>query len=137
MLNVYLIQVDYILDIVRKIMKIGIVGSRNLQITDLTPFLPPSCCEIVTGGAKGIDACAMQYAKERNVPLTVFMPQYEKFGKAAPLVRNREIVHYSDRVLAFWDGKSRGTKFVIDYCQEVGKPCELIRCFPEQNEGEP
>ena len=112
-------------------MKIGIIGSRSLKLSDFTPFLPSACNEIVTGGAKGIDACAKEYAEAHGIPLTVFMPQYTKFGKAAPLVRNREIVNYADYILAFWDGSSRGTKFVIDYCQKIGKPCEIICCHLE------
>ena len=42
------------------------------------------------------------------------------------MIRNREIVRYADQILAFWDGSSRGTKYVIDYCKKIGKPCVVI-----------
>jgi len=47
------------------------------------------------------------------------LPKYEKFDRSAPLKRNIEIIEYGDLVLAFWDGKSRGTKFVIDSCKKT------------------
>ena len=57
--------------------------------------------------------------------LTEFLPQYERFGRAAPIVRNKEIVNYADKVLVFWDGSSKGTLSVIKYAQKIGKPIEV------------
>jgi hypothetical protein len=54
------------------------------------------------------------------------LPDYKRYGKGAPLKRNLEIIEYADRVIAFWDGKSRGTKFVIDQCEKINKPVEVI-----------
>jgi hypothetical protein len=89
-------------------------------------YLPPDCTEIVSGGAKGIDALAAAYAKEKGFTLTVFLPEYGRYGRAAPILRNRRIVEYADAVIAFWDGVSRGTRSVIDSCQQIGKPCTVI-----------
>ena len=50
----------------------------------------------------------------------------QKYGKAAPLKRNITIIEYADLVLAFWDGKSRGTKFVIDQCKRLGVPVKVF-----------
>ena len=61
-----------------------------------------------------------------GIKLTVFAPAYEKYGRAAPIVRNRQIVEYSDRIIAFWDGSSRTTLSVIRYAKRIGKPCEVI-----------
>lgn len=102
-------------------MKIAIIGSRNLTVNNLEKYLPQGVTEIVSGGAKGIDSCARNYAQENNIKLTEFLPQYEKYGKGAPLRRNLQIINYSDEVLAFWDGKSRGTKYVIDQCRKNNK----------------
>lgn len=95
-------------------MKVAIVGSRGLQISDLGNYLPENVTEIVSGGAKGIDTCAKEYAISRGIKLTEYLPEYEKYGKAAPLKRNITIIESVDLVLAFWDGVSRGTKCVID-----------------------
>jgi predicted Rossmann fold nucleotide-binding protein DprA/Smf involved in DNA uptake len=108
-------------------MIVAVVGSRSIEKIDLSQYLPVDCTEIVSGGAKGVDQCAAAYAKKNKLKLTEFLPEYEKYGKAAPLVRNRQIAEYADKILAFWDGKSKGTLFVIRYCQKIGKPCWVIR----------
>lgn len=108
-------------------MKIAIIGSRNLHIGNIERYLPSDCTEIVSGGAKGIDTCAEQYAREHHIPFTLFLPEYEKFGRAAPIKRNKQIVDYADMILAFWDGCSHGTRFVIQYCKKTKKPCRVIQ----------
>lgn len=98
-------------------MKVAVVGSRNLIVKSLDKYLPENVTEIVSGGAKGIDACAKEYAVRHNIKLTEFLPDYKRYGKGAPLKRNLQIIEYADCVLAFWDGISRGTKYVIDTCK--------------------
>lgn len=101
-------------------MKVAIIGSRNLAVKNLNEYIPPETTEIVSGGAKGIDSCAREYARANGIKLTELLPEYDKYGKSAPLKRNIQIIEYADIVLAFWDGKSRGTKYVIDNCKERG-----------------
>lgn len=102
-------------------MKIAIVGSRNLMLINLEQYLPEDVTEIVSGGAQGIDTCAREYARDNGMKLTEFFPNYSKYGRRAPLVRNDLIIEYSDMVIAFWDGKSRGTKYVIESCKKKNK----------------
>ena len=99
-------------------MKIAVIGSRNLVVTDLQRYLPSGVTEIVSGGARGIDTCARAYALAHNLKLTEFLPEYKKYGRSAPLRRNLQIIDYADAVIAFWDGQSRGTKYVIDQCKQ-------------------
>ena len=101
-------------------MKVAVIGSRGLTVSDLGKYLPEGTTEIVSGGAKGIDTCAKEYAIAHEIKLTEFLPDYGKYKKGAPLKRNLQIIEYADVVLAFWDGKSKGTKFVIDHCREKG-----------------
>ncbi len=82
-------------------MKVAIIGSRNLKVNNLGEYLPIGVTEIVSGGAKGIDTCAKIYALKNNIKLTEFLPEYEKYGKRAPLIRNLEIIDYADEVIAF------------------------------------
>lgn len=114
-------------------MKIAIIGSRDLKTTNIGEYIP-RCAEIVSGGAKGIDTFAAEYAQKNNLKLTVFLPQYEKYGRAAPIIRNREIVNYADKIIAFWDGKSKGTLSVINYAKKVGKECLVILCTNSSSE---
>ena len=104
-------------------MKVAVIGSRGLvlNISDIRTYLPAVADEIVSGGAKGVDALAKIFAQENNYKYTEFLPEYEKYGKAAPLKRNDDIINYADMVVALWDGKSKGTKYVIDKCKETGK----------------
>lgn len=67
-----------------------------------------------------MDTSAREYALSHGIKLTEFLPEYTRFGRSAPLKRNITIIEYADIVLAFWDGKSRGTKFVIDNCRRLG-----------------
>ena len=101
-------------------MKVAVIGSRGLSVSDLIRYLPENTTEIVSGGAKGVDTSAREYALSHGIKLTEFLPEYTRFGRSAPLKRNITIIEYSDIVLAFWDGKSRGTKYVIDNCRKLG-----------------
>lgn len=103
-------------------MKVAVIGSRGIILDNLREYLPENTTEIVSGGAKGVDTCAREYALANGIPLTEFKPEYARYGKGAPLKRNISIIEYADMVLAFWDGKSRGTKFVIEACAERGIP---------------
>lgn len=109
-------------------MKLAIVGSRSL--TDIEPgkHIPEGVTEIVSGGATGVDSLAAEYAKNNGLKLTEFLPQYERYGRTAPIVRNREIVDYADKVIVFWNGSSKGALSVIKYAEKVEKPCEVILC---------
>ena len=109
------------------ILRVAVVGSRELFITDLGPYLPPETTEIVTGGAKGVDTSAALYAVEHGLKLTEFRPDYRRYGKGAPLKRNITIIENADLVLAFWDGSSRGTKYVIDQCRKRNIPIKVFK----------
>ena len=89
-------------------MKVGVIGSRGLTVSDLGKYLPKDTTEIVSGGAKGIDTCARDYALLHDIKLTEFLPEYNKYGRGAPLKRNLQII------------KSKGTKYVIDNCKKQG-----------------
>lgn len=107
-------------------MKLAIVGSRTLTVRHLERFVPANVSEIVSGGALGIDRCAAAFAEARQIPLTEFLPDYERFGRGAPLKRNLQIVDYADEVLVFWDKTSRGSAFVIDACKKAQKPVHVV-----------
>lgn len=106
-------------------MKLAIIGSRNL-IVILANYISRDITEIVSGGAQGIDLRARQYAVLHGIKMVEFLPEYENYRRNAPLVRNKKIVDYADAVLAFWDGKSKGTQFTIAYAEKIRKPLNVI-----------
>ena len=55
-------------------MKVAVIGSRGLAVNDLGKYLPAGTTEIISGGAKGIDTCARNYALSHNIKLTEFRP---------------------------------------------------------------
>ena len=117
-------------------MKVAVIGSRGIKLDNLGDYLPDDLTEIVSGGAKGIDTTAREYATEHGIKLTEFLPEYNRYKRGAPLKRNIQIAEYADKVLAFWDGKSRGTKFVIDYCKNNNIPVGVIVVNPTQIQAE-
>ena len=110
----------------RFVMKVAVVGSRGLHVEDLGRYLPADTTEIVSGGAVGVDTSAREYALAHGLLLTEFRPDYSRYGRSAPLRRNRQIVDYADLVLLFWDGSSHGTRHVLNLCRFLSKPHRLF-----------
>jgi predicted Rossmann fold nucleotide-binding protein DprA/Smf involved in DNA uptake len=108
-------------------MKIAIIGSRNLSVKNLEDYIPENVTEIVSGGAKGIDSDAADYALNHGIRLTVFLPEYARYKRGAPLKRNMRIAEYADECIAFWDGKSKGTMHTVGLFQKLGKNVTVIK----------
>lgn len=106
-------------------MRVAVIGSRGLCVENLEEYLPKDTTEIVSGGARGVDASAREYALRHGLKLTEYLPEYSRYKRAAPLKRNITIIENADLVLAFWDGKSKGTKYVIDNCKKRNIPVEV------------
>lgn len=106
-------------------MKIGIVGSRNITADIPENCIPDDVTEILSGGARGMDRAARRYAYEHKILITEILPEYNLYGRRAPLMRNDYIISLSDKVFIFWDGKSKGTNYVIKKCKELSRPYEV------------
>ena len=76
--------------------------------------------EIVSGHAQGADALGERYAQERGYKLTIFAADWAKYGRAAGPKRNLQMAEYANALLAYWDGKCRGTKNIIELVKEKG-----------------
>ena len=107
-------------------MKLLIVGSRTIEDFDLSSYISEEVDFIITGGAKGIDALAERYADAHRLSKIIMRPKYAKYGKAAPLKRNEEMVDLADRILVICDGKSKGTKSTICYAEKKNKDICII-----------
>lgn len=110
-------------------MKVAIVGSRtayNLKSEEIINNIPYECNEIVSGGSGAVDLLAEKIARNQNFKFKCFIPEYSKYGRNAPLIRNIQIIEYSDIILAFWDRISHGTKFVIKEALRRNVPVKTI-----------
>ena len=107
-------------------MKLLIVGSRSITDFDLSPYVSEEVDTIISGGANGIDALAEQYADARRISKYIVRPQYNLYGRAAPLKRNEQMVDMADAVLVIWDGVSKGTQFTLKYAEKMGKQTVLV-----------
>ena len=112
------------------IMKIAVIGSRGfedyIRLEEVLNELNQIEC-IISGGAKGADRLAEVYADANGIPKKIFPAQWGTHGRAAGMIRNKDIVDASDLVIAFWDGASRGTKHTIEYSKKKGVPVKVIR----------
>ena len=109
--------------------KVAIIGTRNFVINVDEYVAPSEITEVITGGARGVDTSAMDFATKHGIPLTVFKPKYKLYGGGAPFIRNREIVDRAEHVIAFWDRESKGTKYTVNYALQQKKPVTII--YPE------
>lgn len=112
-------------------MKLMIATSRSIDNIDISRYIPEDTKLIISGGAKGIDKKAEQYADAHRISKLILRPEYKLYRRRAPLIRNEEMVNTADKVLVFWDGKSRGTKYTIDYANSIGKCIEVVMVNPD------
>lgn len=76
--------------------------------------------EIVSGTASGADKLGEKFAIQYNFPIKRFPADWDKYGKSAGYKRNEEMAKYATHCIVFWDGKSRGTKHMIDLAKKYG-----------------
>jgi predicted Rossmann fold nucleotide-binding protein DprA/Smf involved in DNA uptake len=112
-------------------MQVAVIGSRafsnySFLYSQLSRFPISS---IVSGGAAGADSLAARYAQECGLPLQVFLPDYGRYGRRAPLVRNQYIISSAQQVIAFWDGRSSGTAHSLSLARQQGLICHIY--WPE------
>ncbi len=75
---------------------------------------------ILSGAAKGADILGEQYAEERGFDLQRFPADWKNYAKAAGPIRNSLMAKRADGLIAFWDGKSKGTKDMIEKADKTG-----------------
>lgn len=107
-------------------MKLAIIGTRGIKNIDIENYIDFHIDEIVTGGANGVDVKAKEYAEKHSIPLKEFLPEYNRYKRAAPLKRNTQTINYSDKIIVFWDGQSTGTAFVISESKKQNKDITVI-----------
>jgi hypothetical protein len=82
---------------------------------------------IICGCASGADTMGETIAKEEGWKIERYPADWQKHGKSAGYKRNLEMAKVADKLIAYWDGKSRGTKHMIDISKERLIPTLIFR----------
>ena len=129
-------------------MKVIIAGSRTITQKNivfasffwgLAKFVEQGCklplgkIEIVSGNANGVDKLGEELALFLKLELTTFPANWDRYGKKAGYLRNVEMADYADALIAIWDGKSKGTKMMIDIAKKKGLKVYIYKVENESN----
>ena len=111
-------------------MKVIIAGGRDFNNYDLLTQtmneLNIIISEVVCGDARGADTLGAVWASANEIPVKHYPANWDTHGRSAGIIRNRQMAEYADFLVAFWDGKSHGTKNMIDTMQQIGKHGRVI-----------
>ena len=114
-------------------MRVIIAGSRNFteynHVQDAVDMCRWYIKEIVSGGARGIDTLAKDFAFNNIMDFKEFQADWNNLGTSAGFVRNCQMADYSDGLIAIWDGESKGTKHMINIMLKQKKPTFVF--FPK------
>jgi len=116
-------------------MEIIIAGSRSFtdysflkrKLTHLFSRYNPHDIIIVSGTARGADQLGERYAAEHGMRVTRFPADWDRYGKSAGYKRNAAMAQFADGLVAFWDGRSRGTGHMIDLAREHGLRVRVVK----------
>jgi hypothetical protein len=129
-------------------MRILICGSRTVKITtddiskvfdelDILPTIPAmlrnypdekTANMIISGNARGPDKAGIAWASKNLCGYTIVNAEWDKYGKSAGILRDKQMVEDCHTCIGFWDGKSRGTKFTLDYAKKKGRKTYVVDC---------
>jgi len=110
--------------------RLAIVGSRTfsdarLMASSLAEYVETAVIAI-SGGADGADRMAMRWARSHGIETLVFHPDHKRYRHPYHH-RNRLIAEACTLLVAFWDGRSTGTKYTIDYARRIGREVRIVR----------
>lgn len=130
-------------------MKVIIAGSRTIIKKNLVysaffyglaafveqkTKLPLGKTTVVSGGCRGVDKIGEELAEFLKLQCKIFPADWNKYGKKAGYIRNCEMAEYADALIAIWDGKSRGTKMMIDIAKKKGLKVFIYNIEKDLNE---
>ena len=112
-------------------MKVIIAGGRDFEdymlLLQTVAKVNFGITEVVSGGAHGADTLGEFFARDLDIPLKRFVANWGKHGRSAGPIRNGEMADYADALIAFWDGKSAGTRNMIEQATGRGLKVHVER----------
>lgn len=117
-----------------KAQRVIIAGSRSIEDFELikNAYIDSGFNAVlfVNGGARGVDTLGAKVANDRKLPIQYFIPDWEKHGRSAGMIRNRQMAQNADALLAAWDGISPGTKNMIDNAKALDLQIHILEVQP-------
>lgn len=111
-------------------MKVIIAGSRDILDMALVEEAIANSgfkiTEVVCGLARGVDILGKEWATKNNIKCQEFPARWQQYGRSAGYHRNLEMGKYADAAIIIWDGKSPGTKMMIDIMKQLNKPFYIM-----------
>lgn len=113
-------------------MKLIIAGCRHYTplVKDIDAIIKDQqwvVTRVISGGARGVDTSGEQWAEYKGLPYVRFVPGWGMYSKRyAAFIRNHDMGFYGDQLLAIWDGRSPGTRHMIQTMKELSKPCHVV-----------
>ena len=113
--------------------KIVIAGCRDYNnypeakayLDSCITAMPENEYIILCGGCRGADMLGARYAMEKGFKVEYYPAHWERYGKSAGLKRNFQMAQACDCVICFWNGKSKGTKSMIEMAKQLSKPIRI------------
>lgn len=122
-------------------MKVIIAGSRSIDSYDVVKKAVEASgidvTEVVSGGSYGVDKLGERWARENDVPVKQFIPNWMAYGASAGPIRNGQMAAYADALIAVWDGASRGTANMMKQAEKARLKIYtvIVRDDVEEKEG--
>jgi len=116
----------------KEAVKVIIAGSRSIVDKEVVERAVRESgfriTEVISGGARGVDALGEEIARDLGVPVQRFLPAWDVYGKAAGAIRNEAMAKVADALIAVWDGKSGGTRNMMWQARRRGLQVYVCRC---------
>jgi hypothetical protein len=111
-------------------MRVIIAGSRTIRqyekVCEAVQLSGFAISRVVSGLAQGVDMLAVRYALEQGLPCDPFPAEGKKWGRRAGYRRNEQMAQHADALIAIWDGRSPGTRHMIEVAKERGIPIFVV-----------
>lgn len=111
-------------------MKLAIVGSRGFRdLAAVSEYIRqlPADTVIYTGGARGVDRFAEHCARVQGLVVVIRLAEWHRYGNSAGIIRTDAMLREVERVIAFWDGTSPGTRHAIAFAQSLQLPVTVVQ----------
>ncbi len=122
--------------------KIVVAGTRSFNDYSIAEKYIQNCLakenldeptSFISGGCRGADILGQKYAEKYGFPIEIHKAEWNKYGRAAGPIRNKEMAQIADIIICFWDQKSKGTKSLIDFAKRLNKTVYIMDLSDKTN----